>query len=116
MAKSTAGMSSLEYHVLLSMATGPKYGYAIKDAVAAESVGTLQPRAGTLYRVLARLMTQDWVTEVPPDDAEAPHPGLTRRYYGLTPRGRAALAQEATRLRSAAALAEERLGLVKERG
>jgi len=108
-------MSSLEYHVMLSMATGPKYGYAIKDAVAAESVGTLQPRAGTLYRVLARLMTQEWVTEVQPDD-DSPHPGLTRRYYGLTARGRSALAQEANRLRGAAALAEERLGLAKERG
>ena len=116
MAESREGMSTLEYHVLLSMATGPRHGYAIKDAVAHESTGTLQPRAGTLYRVLARLMTQGWVGEALPGEAEPPHPGLTRRYYGLTSQGRAALAHEASRLRGAAALAEERLGLTEKTG
>jgi DNA-binding PadR family transcriptional regulator len=116
MAEIPEGMSTLEYHVLLSMASGPRYGYAIKDAVAAESAGTLQPRAGTLYRVLARLMTHGWVAEVQTGQDDPPHPGLTRKYYGLTATGRAALAVEARRLREAAALAEERLGLVEKTG
>jgi DNA-binding PadR family transcriptional regulator len=32
-------VSTLEYHVLLSMADGALYGYAIKNAVEAESSG-----------------------------------------------------------------------------
>ncbi len=44
------GLSNLEYHVLLALANGPVYGYAIADAVGTESDGTLTPRAGSLYR------------------------------------------------------------------
>ena len=49
-------MSTLEYHVLLALASGPLHGYAIKDAVTDESSGTLAPRAGSMYRVIARMM------------------------------------------------------------
>lgn len=107
----TAGaMSTLDYHVLLAMAEGPRYGYAIKSAVEEESTGTLSPRAGTLYRVIARLMSSGFVEEVPADAEEEAHPGRPRKYYALTPEGRILLAAEARRLRGAAELAEERLG------
>lgn len=109
-------MTNLEYHVLLALADGPRHGYGITDAVAAESAGSLTPRAGTLYRVIARLMTQEWVAEVAPPEADGPHPGLARKYYGLTALGRDALADEARRLRATADLAEERLGLAEGRG
>lgn len=105
-----SGISRLEYHVLLALAGGPLYGYAIKDAVADESAGTLTPRAGSLYRVIARLMTRGLVTETEPEGETSPHPGLARKYYGLTGWGRRSLAAESSRLRGAAALAEERLG------
>src|SRR5688500_16111650 len=97
-------MSTLEYHVLLAMAAGPIHGYAIKQAVESESAGTLMPRAGSLYRVVARLIAKGWVREASAKNA-APHPGLARRYYALTAAGRSALAAEANRLKSAAALA-----------
>jgi DNA-binding PadR family transcriptional regulator len=106
-------MSPLDYHVLLALSGGALYGYAIKEAVAADSGGTQTPRAGTLYRVIARLITLGWVRETRPAGAMDPHPGLTRRYYGLTPAGRAALATEARRLKSAAALAQRRLGTAR---
>lgn len=108
-------MSNLEYHVLLALASGPLYGYAIKDAVSAESDGTLTPLPGTLYRVVARLMAQDVVAEVEPTDGPPPHPGLPRKYYGLTAAGRRALAAEARRLKDAARLAEARLGVIEGR-
>jgi DNA-binding PadR family transcriptional regulator len=108
--RNAGGMSSLEFHVLLAMAQGPLYGYAIKEAVESDSGETLTPRAGSLYRVLARLMTWGLVAESEPGEAAAPHPGRERRYYGITGEGRRALAAEARRQRSAAALAEERLG------
>jgi DNA-binding PadR family transcriptional regulator len=106
-------MNSLDYHVLLALSGGALYGYAIKEAVATDSAGTHTPRAGTLYRVIARLITLGWVKETRPDGALDPHPGLARRYYGLTQSGRHALAAEATRLKSAAALAQRRLGAAR---
>lgn len=104
-------MSNLEYHVLLALASGQLHGYAIKDAVAAESAGTLTPLAGSLYRVLARQMTRGLVTEVHLAGEPAPHPGLARRYYALTASGRRALSAEAQRLEQSAAMAQRRLGM-----
>jgi len=104
-------LSSLEYHVLLALAGGPMYGYAIKDAVALESSGTLTPRPGSLYRVLARLMTAGLVQAGEPTGGVPPHPGHARKYYALTPAARPALLAESRRLREAAAMAEKRLGV-----
>ena len=110
----TSAMSLLEYHVLLALASEPLHGYAIKDVVAAESAGTLTARAGTLYRVIARLMTVGYVAETGAVDAE-PHPGLARKYYALTSSGRGALAAEARRQKQVAAVAERRLGVARGR-
>jgi len=107
-------LSNLEYHVLLALADGALYGYALKEAVVRESGGALTPRAGSLYRVLARMMSRGLVEEVTREDP-APHPGLDRKYYALTRRGRQALAREAARLREVAVLAQRRLRLA-ERG
>lgn len=114
-AQGPVGTSNLEYHVLLAMAKGPLYGYAIKEAVETESGGALTPRAGSLYRVLARLMSSGLVAETEPPAAVSPHPGRERRYYGLTAAGRELLGAEARRLKDAAALAEERLGMAEGR-
>lgn len=108
-------LSTLEYHVLLALAAGPLYGYAIKDAVAEESAGALTPRAGSLYRIIARLITGRLVREAAPAGAREPHPGHERRYYALTAAGRRALLAESQRLKRAAAMAEERLGALPGR-
>jgi PadR family transcriptional regulator, regulatory protein PadR len=106
---SKTGLSTLEYHVLLAMAAGPLYGYAIKEAVEAESGGAVRPRAGSLYRVIARLISWGFAHEATPAGDVEPHPGRARRYYALTREGRSALAEEAARLKGAVALAERRL-------
>jgi DNA-binding PadR family transcriptional regulator len=108
-------MSNLEYHVLLALAGGPLYGYAVAEAVADESAGTLTPRAGSLYRVIARLMSARLVVEVRPPADAPPHPGLARKYYALTDAGRRSLAAEAERLKRSASVAEKRLGLARGR-
>lgn len=108
-------LSSLEYHVLLAMAGGPLYGYAIKEAVEAESRGVVTPRAGSLYRVIARLISWGYVRESTPDGEVEPHPGRARRYYALTPEGRSTLAEESARLKAVAALAEKRLRVAGDR-
>jgi PadR family transcriptional regulator, regulatory protein PadR len=108
---SDSALSTLDYHVLLAIAEGPMYGYAIRDAVERESDGTLTPRAGTLYRVIARLMSSRLVAEADAPDDAGPHPGRARRYYGLTSEGRRVLSDEAHRLEAAATLARERLSI-----
>lgn len=105
------GLSGIEYHVLLATADGALHGYAIRDAVEEESEGAIAPRAGSLYRVVARLVSAGLLRETDAPDFEGPHPGRPRRYYGLTPEGRGTLADEARRLEDAAALALERLGV-----
>ena len=109
------GMSTLEYHVLLALASKPLHGYAVKDAVARESGGAVLPRAGSMYRVIARLMSAGLVLETEPDEDPEPHPGQPRRYYMLTAQGRATLAAEARRLSRAAAMATRRLGAAESR-
>jgi DNA-binding PadR family transcriptional regulator len=108
------GASLLEYHVLLALASGALHGYAIAERVAAESGGALRPRAGSLYRVIARLISSGLVTESEAHDDVA-HPGLARRYYALTGAGRRTLGEEARRLKQVAAVAEKRLGLARGR-
>ncbi len=88
-------------------------GYALKTAVEDESEKTLTPPAGSLYRVLARLMTWGLVSEVKPHSATPPHPGRARKYYWLTAEGSRALAAEVIRLKGAVAMAEERLRAVE---
>ena len=102
------GLSTLEYHVLVALASEALYGYAITAAVEEESSGTVRPRAGTLYRVLARLMACGLVSEDtgPRDDA---HPGRARRWYALTPEGHTRLVEESRRLIDVATLAQSRL-------
>jgi DNA-binding PadR family transcriptional regulator len=108
------GASLLEYHALLALASGALHGYALAERIAAESAGTLRPRAGSLYRVIARLIGAGLVVESEPED-EASHPGLARRYYALSAAGRRTLAGEARRLKQVAAVAEKRLGLARGR-
>ena len=105
------GISTLEYHVLLALAGEALYGYAITVAVEEESEGTLTPRAGTLYRVLARLMAWGFVREEGSAGREESHPGRARRWYALTAEGRQLLADESRRLMHVAALAESKLRL-----
>lgn len=108
-------MSLLEFHVLLALASEPLYGYAIREAIARDSDGTLDPRAGSLYRVIARLIGGGLVRETAPAEQVEPHPGLERRYYALTAAGRRTLSAEASRLKRAARTAERRLGVAPGR-
>jgi DNA-binding PadR family transcriptional regulator len=108
-------MNTLEYHVMLALVGGPLYGYAVAESVAADSGGTLTPRAGSLYRVIARLISAGFLVEAEPDEDVPPHPGHARRYYALTAAGRRACMAESRRLKQVAAVAEKRLGIAPGR-
>ena len=102
-------LGSTDFHVLLVLLEQPLYGYAIKKAVAEESGGTVDPQIGSLYRVLARLMSRGLVEETtPPELAAEVYPGLERKYYRLTGSGESAVRAEAARLEKLVALARSR--------
>lgn len=110
-------MSPIDFHVLLVLSQGALYGYGIKKALEKESEGVIDPEIGSLYRVIARLVSTGLVEQVegsPSADDEV-HPGRPRKYYALTSAGEEALQHEAARLDAVVALARSR-GMVAESG
>ena len=112
----SAALNATDFHVLLVLAAGELYGYAILKAVEKESGGAVRPEIGSLYRVLSRLTSAGFVREVEGTSApqESTHPGRRRRYYGLTEDGRSVLEADAARLERAVAIARQRLTLASE--
>lgn len=108
-----APLSPNDFHLLLVLAKGESYGYAILRAMEDESSGLVRPDIGTLYRALSRLSSCGLVEEGG-ERREPASPGRPRRYYRITPAGRAALETDAERLRQALPLAAARLAA--ERG
>ena len=103
-----APLSHLEFHVLLVLARGQLYGYAIKKGVEEQSRGGLSPEIGSLYRALARLMERGWVEEArEPPVEDGPHPGKPRKYYNVTSEGLAAARAEMRRLKGVLQAAED---------
>ena len=100
-------MQEPTFLILTSLAAGPQHGYGIMTDVTKISDGRVRLRAGTLYAALDRLST-DRLLEV---DREEVVDTRLRRYYRLTPAGRARLAAETARLRANVAVATQRLGL-----
>lgn len=101
-------LSATDFHVLVVLAKGPSYGYAIMKAVREDSDGTVSPEIGGMYRVLSRLLAEGWIEDTAPPEGALPGArGLPRRYYALTPKGRAVALAEARRLARVVALAGE---------
>lgn len=86
------------YFILAALLEGPLHGYGIIKRVEELTGGELRLRAGTLYAALDRLADEGRVAA----DREEVVSGRLRRYYRLTPAGRATLTAEAGRLRRAA--------------
>jgi len=86
--------------VLLALADSDRHGYAIIREVATRTDGVIRLRSGTLYTLLQRLMASDLIAEAD-QRPDAEDDDERRRYYTLTPFGRAVLAAEARRLESA---------------
>lgn len=77
--------------VLRVLADGPTYGYAVAQRLEELGVGTV--KGGTLYPLLGRLETAGAVVT----HWRAGDGGPGRKYYELTPAGRAELDREAAR-------------------
>jgi DNA-binding PadR family transcriptional regulator len=82
------------FHVLLSLADGPRHGYGIIQDVEARTNGAFTLGSGTLYSAIKRMESKGWVKRVAvPESGDA-----RRKYYGLTPQGRRVISAEARRL------------------
>ena len=92
-------------HILLALADGERHGYAIMQAVAQETDGTMRLGPGTLYRSIRVMLSEDLVAETD----ERPDPTLDderRRYYRLTDLGKRVLRSEIKRLSRLVQLAQ----------
>jgi DNA-binding PadR family transcriptional regulator len=85
------------FHILVALADEDRHGYAVMQEVAQRTGGSLKLGAGTLYRSVQRMLEQGLIVEV----TTRPAPELDderRRYYRVTPFGRAVARAEARRL------------------
>jgi DNA-binding PadR family transcriptional regulator len=86
-------------YVLISLADGPKHGYAIAQDIEAVAGQTLGP--GTLYGAIARLEARKWIEALPVDDR--------RRPYRLTTAGQRVLRHRLQTLHALARVGRARL-------
>jgi DNA-binding PadR family transcriptional regulator len=81
---------------LLSLASGPRHGYAIMQDVRLLSGGRVALSTGTLYGALRRLLDGGWIARLAGPDEEAQ--GRPHKDYVLTDLGRQIFAAEARRM------------------
>jgi PadR family transcriptional regulator PadR len=93
------------FWILTALAERARHGYGVIQEVARLSEGQVTLLAGTLYAALDRLTAEGHVAV----DHDEIVDGRTRRYYRLTDRGAAALAEESERLQRNARTAATQL-------
>ncbi|MDQ3169499.1 MAG: PadR family transcriptional regulator [Acidobacteriota bacterium] len=87
------------FHILMALADEDLHGYAIIQEVSARTGGEVTLGAGTLYRSIQRMAEQDLVAELTMRERPAKdEDDARRRYYRLTPFGRAVAEAETRRL------------------
>jgi DNA-binding PadR family transcriptional regulator len=91
------------FHILLALADAERHGYAIMQEVTTRTAGALRLGPGTLYGSLKRLVADGLVE--PAGEREDEGDAERRRYYRLTPFGRAVARAEARRLEAMVRLA-----------
>lgn len=90
-----------DFHILLALAGGPLHGYGIMKDVERDTGGEVTLEIGSLYRLLARLVSEGLIGHVD-------GPGERRRYYRITTAGRRVLKSEAARLANVLTLVRAR--------
>ena len=89
-------LTPLAFEVLLALADRPRHGYGIILEVGERTDGLIRLRTGTLYVLLQRLAEQKLIDES--DKRPDADDDSRRKYYSVTPLGRAVLQAEARRL------------------
>ena len=86
-------------YILISLADGPKHGYAMTQDIEAVAGQRLGP--GTLYGAIARLESRKWIEPLPAEER--------RRPYRLTAAGQRVLRHRLESLRAVARVGRARL-------
>lgn len=89
-----------EFYILLSLLKGERHGYEIMQQVTEDSEGRIRLGPGTLYGSIKRMLEEKWIEEARRADGDT-----RRRYYRATRKGKAMVAAELDRYRSAINLA-----------
>ena len=92
-AKALLPLQPTTFHILLSLADEDRHGYAIILEVARRTQGELRLSVGTLYRSIQRMLETGLIAET----RTRPAPEMDderRRYYHITPLGKAAAEAE----------------------
>lgn len=92
------------FHILMSLTEEDRHGYGIIQDVLSQTHRELKLSPGTLYRSIQRMLEQGLIVET----EERPDPEWDderRRYYRITPFGRAAGVAETNRLTNLVKLA-----------
>jgi DNA-binding PadR family transcriptional regulator len=98
-------LSTATLHILLSLAGEDRHGYGIMQEVARQSEGQYKLGPGTLYDNLQKLIERRLVQPIGGRGDEDPR----RRYYRLSPLGKAVLSAEVERLEGVVREAKMRL-------
>ena len=93
------------YFILLSLATQPRHGYAIRKDIQFLSDQRISLSASTLYTALKRLLDQGWIMR---EADQSPNTTRERKVYRLTEIGQAVLEAEVARLEALVAAAGQR--------
>lgn len=93
-------LSPTDFHLLLVLSRGNSYGYALMKAMQEQSGGVIRPEIGSLYRILARLVSSGLAAAAGDRVPESDGPGRPRRYYRITSLGHTVVEAETDRLRA----------------
>jgi DNA-binding PadR family transcriptional regulator len=91
-------LPSASLHLVLALLDGELHGYALMRRVAELSNGVVRMGPGTLYGTLNRLVNDGLIVET--TDRVVREDSERRRYYELTPNGRAVALDELSRLQA----------------
>ncbi|MDX1492689.1 MAG: PadR family transcriptional regulator [Longimicrobiales bacterium] len=84
--------------ILLSLAGGERYGYAIIREIADRTDGRVELHPGALYRFIRRLDERGLIEELEHRPVPESEDDERRRYYGITPLGREVVTAEVQRM------------------
>jgi DNA-binding PadR family transcriptional regulator len=101
-------LTPLSLAVLLALVGEDRHGYALMKEIERQSEGRIKPGTGTLYAALQRMMeegTIDLSSREPEQGEDA-----RRRYYAISPLGRAVARAEVARLTKVVQEAQSLMG------
>ena len=90
-------LTPVAFEIMIALSAQRRHGYEIMQEVERRTEGRIVLHPGTLYRALSRLLDEGLIDELD----ERPDGGVDdarRRYYRVTPLGRAVARAEAARL------------------